>query len=113
MIDLGDFTGVDASNVKSIAIGFGTEGATAAGGWGRVYFDEISLYAPRCILSRRSEDFAKFDYAPESTGGDCLVSGLEVDVMMRDWLLTDAVADGELLVQWAFNEGSGLSLIHI
>jgi len=108
MIDLGDFTGVDASNVKSIAIGFGTEGATAAGGWGKVYFDEIALYAPRCILSRRSADFAKFDYAPESSGGDCLVNGLEVDVMMRDWLLTDAVVDGELLVQWAFDEGSGL-----
>jgi len=35
--------GVNLSNVKSIAIGFGTPGATAPGGFGTVYFDEIYL----------------------------------------------------------------------
>ncbi len=39
--------GVNLANVTSITIGFGTKGsATAAGGTGKVYFDDIRLYRP-------------------------------------------------------------------
>ncbi len=39
--------GVNLANVTSISIGFGTKGsATAAGGTGKVYFDDLRLYRP-------------------------------------------------------------------
>jgi len=89
LIDLADFTGVTMSNVKSIAIGVGNE-AGGSSGSGTLYFDDIRLYTPRCILTRRPADYAKFDYAPEGTpGGDCVVNGLELEVMTRDWLQSD------------------------
>ncbi|MCK4293568.1 MAG: LamG domain-containing protein [Planctomycetes bacterium] len=103
---LSDFTGVDVNNVKSIAIGVGTEGASEAGGSGTLYFDDIRLYAPRCILSRREAEYAKVDYAPVGTpGGDCVVNYDELEVMSNDWLLGDANVEpvepnAALLVAW-------------
>ena len=44
-IDLSAF-GVDLTNVNSITIGIGTKNTPAAGGTGRVYFDDIRLYRP-------------------------------------------------------------------
>jgi len=94
-IDLQEFNdgGVDLTDVNSIAIGFGTEGDEIGGGYGFVYFDDIRVYAPRCVLSHRSAEFAKIDYAPENTGGDCVVNYQEVDIMARDWLLGDSSVD--------------------
>ena len=90
LIDLGDFTGVGLTNVKSIAIGIGNEPAGPAGGSGTLYFDDIRIYAPRCILARRPADYAKVDYAPEGTpGGDCVVNYNELAIMTRDWLQSD------------------------
>ncbi|MBC8216928.1 MAG: hypothetical protein H8E73_00540, partial [Planctomycetes bacterium] len=45
VIDMGEFAedGVDVTDVASIAIGVGEEGATALGGSGTLYFDEIRL----------------------------------------------------------------------
>ncbi|MHC4119479.1 MAG: LamG domain-containing protein [Planctomycetota bacterium] len=47
-IDLQKFAdqGVDLTNVTSITIGFGEPGATAAGGAGKMFFDDIRLYRP-------------------------------------------------------------------
>ncbi|UCE47287.1 MAG: hypothetical protein JSW47_16990, partial [Phycisphaerales bacterium] len=47
-IDLQAFAdqGVDLTNVNTITIGFGTKNAPAAGGSGKVYFDDIRLYRP-------------------------------------------------------------------
>ena len=88
LIDL-TVPGVNVSNVKSIAIGVGNE-TGAAGSSGTLYFDDIRLYTPRCILTRRPADYAKFDYAPEGTpGGDCVINGLELEIMTRDWLQYD------------------------
>ena len=98
---------VNVKNVKSIAIGVGRE-VGLAGGAGTLYFDDIRLYTPRCVLTRREADFAKFDYAPEASGGDCVINARELEVMTRDWLLTDTLVTGELLVQWALNDASGL-----
>ncbi|MCK4294226.1 MAG: LamG domain-containing protein, partial [Planctomycetes bacterium] len=95
-IDLQDFEdgGVNLANVSSIAIGFGSPIATMPGGSGLMYFDDIRLYAPRCILSRREADFALLDFAPEGDpNGDCVVNYKELEIMSRDWLLGDATVN--------------------
>ncbi|MHC4296051.1 MAG: LamG domain-containing protein [Planctomycetota bacterium] len=48
VIDLQAFAdqGVNLANVNTIGIGFGTKNAPAAGGSGKVYFDDIRLYRP-------------------------------------------------------------------
>jgi hypothetical protein len=47
VIDLQAFQGVTLTNVNTITIGFGTKGSPAAGGTGKVFFDDIRLYRPR------------------------------------------------------------------
>jgi len=111
LIDLADFTGVNMSNVKSIAIGVGNE-AGGSSGSGTLYFDDIRLYTPRCVLARREAAFAKFDYAPEGYlgGGDCVVNGLELEVMTRDWLEVDYTAPSLMaryLLDGNYNDSSG------
>jgi len=112
VIDLADFTGVSPSNVKSIAIGIGDEGPSPSGS-GTLYFDDIRLYTPRCVLARREAAFAKFDYAPEGYlgGGDCVINGLELGVMMRDWLEVDYTATSSLVARYLldgnYNDASG------
>jgi hypothetical protein len=46
VINLQEFAdqGVDLANVNTIVIGFGTKNSPAAGGTGRMYFDDIRLY---------------------------------------------------------------------
>jgi hypothetical protein len=44
VIDLPAFQGVTLTNVNTITIGFGTKGSPAAGGTGKMYFDDIRLY---------------------------------------------------------------------
>ncbi|MHC4700413.1 MAG: hypothetical protein ACYTFQ_07545, partial [Planctomycetota bacterium] len=46
VIDLQEFAnqGVNLANVNTITIGFGTKNTPAAGGAGKVYFDDIRLY---------------------------------------------------------------------
>jgi len=100
-IALSDFIGVNLADIKSMAIGVGNEGSPIPGGSGLLYFDQIRLYTPRCILDRRSAGFAKYDYAPRSTGGDCVVDNLELELMTRDWLELDYMrASNPLIARW-------------
>ena len=46
VIDLSAFQGVTLTNVNTITLGFGTKGSPAAGGPGKVYFDDIRLVRP-------------------------------------------------------------------
>jgi hypothetical protein len=46
IIDLKDFTGVDLTNVRSIAICLGDPSRLQAGGTGLMFFDDIRLYGP-------------------------------------------------------------------
>jgi hypothetical protein len=87
---------VNVKNVKSIAIGIGDE-TGPAGSSGTLYFDDIRLYTPQCVLTRRSADFAALDYAPEASGGDCVINARELEVMTRDWLMTDTLIPAEPL----------------
>jgi len=107
-IALADFIGVNLADIKSIAIGVGNEGSPLPGGSGTLYFDEIRLYTPRCVLDRRSADYALVDYAPESTGGNCVVNHFELEIMARDWLMGDktvvptAPPSGNLVLYYQF-----------
>jgi hypothetical protein len=80
-VALDDFDGVDETNVKSMAIGIGTEGSGSPGGTGTLYIDDVRLYIPRCFVARRSAEFTKFDYV-----GDCKVDYRELERMADQWL---------------------------
>ncbi len=87
---LDEFVDVNLKDVQKIYIGIGDP---CSGGTGTVYFDDIRLRAPECILSERSPDFAKADYAPASypESGDCVIDYREIEIMGRDWLVYDEV----------------------
>ncbi|MBA7574210.1 hypothetical protein ES708_16012 [subsurface metagenome] len=53
------------------------------------FFVLIGLYPPRCVLSKRTGDFAKVDIFPRGyPTGDCLISFREFGMMADDWLMT-------------------------
>jgi hypothetical protein len=94
-IRLIDFTNVDLNNVKKVYVGFGSrDNYSTPGGSGLVFFDELRLYAPRCVLSKRSADFAIVDYAPAGDpAGDCVVDYQELQIMANTWLAEDDIID--------------------
>ncbi|MHC4741916.1 MAG: DUF1349 domain-containing protein, partial [Planctomycetota bacterium] len=79
-IDLADFN-VNLTNVVSIVIGIGNEGATAPGGSGTIYVDEIRLYTPRCVPNR-AKPAGDFD-------NSCEVDYPDVATLFDNWLLQD------------------------
>ncbi|MHC4750336.1 MAG: DUF1349 domain-containing protein [Planctomycetota bacterium] len=85
-IDLKDFSdqGVDLTDVNGIAIGFGDRDNPQAGGSGKMYFDNIRLYQPRCILD-------KVTLLEGDLTGDCVVDFRDLEMMADDWLLTEVV----------------------
>jgi hypothetical protein len=114
-IPLPDFTGVDMSNVTRITIGFG-DGVSSPSINSTIYFDDIRLYKPSCVLSARSADFAKADYAPAGDpGGDCIIDYRELEIMANTWLAEDEVITpttdpniaGGLTAYYPLNEGVG------
>jgi len=115
-IDLAAF-GVNLTNVTNLAIGFGDAANTTPGSSGTMYFDDIRLYRPRCLLSMRSADFAKVDYAPTGKpAGDCMVDYRELEIMASDWLTADDIiatqAPGSAgkVAYYPLNEGSGTTV---
>jgi hypothetical protein len=80
-IALSDFS-IDLTDVNSIAIIIGNKQSPTSGGQGTVHFDDIYLYARRCVLDKRSAVFAKCDYADD----DCIVNLEEVAVMSNEWM---------------------------
>jgi len=108
-IDLQDpcLSAVDVNNVAKVYIGFGVRGGSGAGqdgGWGTVYFDDIGLYPTRCV--------AEFGPAGDVTG-ECRVDYADVNVMARDWLLSDYIVTATepnskgLVGWWKLDEGEG------
>lgn len=110
-LDLQQFTdlGVDVTDVAKFYIGFGgpATGQTVRGGTGTVYFNDIRLYATRCVPSKVIADLT----------GDCLVTLEDFEVMANDWLACDydivvEPPSTEGLVAWYefegnFNDSSG------
>jgi hypothetical protein len=85
-IALTRFSGIDLTQIKAIAIYFGP----GAGGGGTVFFDDISLCGQRCVLSKRTAEFARADFVDN----DCLVNKREVAEMSADWLLENVAEVG-------------------
>ncbi|MHC4558251.1 MAG: LamG-like jellyroll fold domain-containing protein [Planctomycetota bacterium] len=111
-IDIQEFAnqGVNLADVNSIAIGFGTRGnTTTPGGSGKMYFDDIRLYAPRCLpsLLKPVADFSN----------NCLVDLADLEIMADNWLISGydvmsvAVSDANLILHYEFegnaNDSSG------
>ncbi len=76
-IPLADFAGVNLSNVQDVAVGVGTIGGPA-GGTGRLYVDDMRVYAPRCV-----PDLAK---PAASFNNDCVVNEADLAILVADWL---------------------------
>jgi hypothetical protein len=74
-IPLSAFTGVNLGNVKTMTIGFGSEGHPAATD-GTVWFDDIKLYTTRCLLGYSSI---------HDLTGDCVVNYEDISMIARDW----------------------------
>jgi len=110
-IDLKEFAdqGVNLSDVNSIAIGLGDRNNPQAGGSGKMYFDDIRLYPPRCVpeLVKPEGDFSN----------NCVVDMADLEIMAQNWLLSDyditaeAVGDANLVLHYEFegnaNDSSG------
>ena len=85
-IDLKEFSdqGVNLANVDSISIGFGDKANPQPGGSGKMYFDDIRLYRPRCMLELLPKPAADLD-------SDCVVDYLDLEIMTGDWLESDSI----------------------
>jgi len=101
-VALQDFAdqGVNLAGVAQIALGFGDRDSPQPGGDGVAYFDDIRLYRPHCVLDKIEALEADFN-------SDCRVDYLDLEVMINDWLTGDSTRTGQLLLQYALNEGSG------
>jgi hypothetical protein len=77
-VELSDLNDLDLSNVESFSIGFSTTlSEPYATGGGTVYFDDITLYASRCLEENRP---------PADLDGDCAVSFSDVEELAHSWL---------------------------
>ena len=109
-IPLSDFTDVNLAIIKTLYIGFGDRtNSSVSGGLGAVYFDDILLYPPTCVLSERSPAFAALDW-----DDDCIIGWGELEIMADEWLIGDVnlgqvsePCDANLVGWWKFDEGSG------
>jgi hypothetical protein len=104
---------LNLDNMDKITIRFGESGGSK-GTNGKVFFDDLRLYPSRCVLSKRSDELVKVDYAPGGeVAGDCVVDYLEIDVMGTDWLRDDLLirtknpGEANLVLYYPLDEGDG------
>ncbi len=100
-IDLQEFVddnSVDLTDISRLTIGLGDK---TAGGSGYVYFDNIRLHPPRCVL------MTAFAGGNIDFDEDCLVDNADLDVFtQRDWLIsatgniTATPPDANFLTGW-------------
>ncbi len=100
-IDLDDFANVNPANIMQMTIGFG-DGA-GAGGSGKVYFDDIRLYVPRCLSSKLPGDIAL---------GDCFSDMYDFAVLAADWMetgyqVTSTPTSAVPVLYYTFDETTG------
>ncbi|MHC4574545.1 MAG: LamG-like jellyroll fold domain-containing protein [Planctomycetota bacterium] len=99
-LDLQEFEDrVDLANIEKIYIGFGDPcklfsvnplDLLLPGGIGRVWFDDIRLYPPRCRPEMSRTDGGDFD-------GDCFVDFRDHAMIGWDWLMSDLLVEPNLL----------------
>ncbi len=96
-IDLADITGgVNLGNITSMEIGFSGIGR------GAVMFDDIKLFAARCVPA----------FFPGDITGDCTTNATDLAIYIRDWLSDTVDVTAEPLatapvLHYAFDESSG------
>jgi len=71
--------GVDLTRVTRLSIGLGGPEDS-----GQVYFDNIRLLPPTCILDNRPETFAAMDY-----NNDCVIDLSDLSAITGSWLVGD------------------------
>ena len=106
--------GVSLANVDKMFIGFGNKANPKSGGTGTMYFDDIRLYPPRCILDKLTgleADLTK----------DCTVDVADLEIVAQEWLKADytvatvAPKDANLALYYKFennavdSSGKGIS----
>ena len=89
-IDLQDFNsaGIDLTDVNAVYIGFGDRNNwLIPGGTGTVYFDDIRLYASRCVP----------EYGPTADfSGDCVVSFKDYAILGSQWLQPPGIPSADI-----------------
>jgi hypothetical protein len=80
-IDLNEFRdkGINLADVDSVAIGFGDRNNPQAGGSGKMFFDDLRLYRPRCVPDEVTLSAADLN-------SDCVVDYRDLEIMVDDWL---------------------------
>jgi hypothetical protein len=110
-IDLAEIegTGVDTKNIKKMYIGVGDRDNPVAGGFGKLYIDDIRLHISRCVpeMAKPAGDF----------NDDCVVNYLDLEILTDNWLLSEydvtpiAPNDANLVAYYKFdgnfNDSSG------
>jgi len=113
-----DACGVSLTDIDKIHIGFGGPpiGQSKDGGSGTVYFDDIGIYASRCVPG--------LTYSLGDISADCNIGLEDVEVMGADWLDSDTEVppaepcDANLIVHYPydtdgdFNDASGPPYYH-
>ncbi|MDD5326432.1 MAG: LamG domain-containing protein [Phycisphaerae bacterium] len=90
-IDLADFVDVNQKNIKKMTIGFGDKTGPEIDDI--VYFDDIRLYAPKCVSARTTAD----------VNGDCKVNYIDLGILTDYWLADvslTAPSDTGLVGMW-------------
>jgi len=88
-IALQQFSGVNLASIKKLYIGVGNRNNPQMGGSGKLYFDDIRIYPPRCVpsMAKPAADIAE-PY-------DCKVGYEDVGVLADEWLLETQLQDWE------------------
>ena len=84
-IPLSDYSGLTTlTSIDNIYIGLGQRGSGTVGSLGQIFIDDVRLYPPKCVP----------EFGPDwDFSGNCIVDLLDIGIMARDWLRTDAQLD--------------------
>jgi hypothetical protein len=100
-----DANSINLSGISKMTIGFGNKSSPQSA-TGTVYFDQIRLYAPRCVLEENASG-GDYDYWDE----DCTVNYSDVNKLSDNWLLsaignvsTSAPPDANKLRHYPMND---------
>ncbi|MHC4430822.1 MAG: LamG domain-containing protein, partial [Planctomycetota bacterium] len=104
-IDLKDFQdkGINLTDVDSIALGFGNRDNPQVGGAGKMYFDDIRLYRPRCM-----PEFVK---PAADLSNNCVVDYADLEILASAWLGTGHLvspqqpSEAGLVAHWPLQDG--------
>jgi hypothetical protein len=120
--DFAGIDGVDLTDVNSLIIGFGDKSnpQQTLPGDSDVYFDDITLYSPRCVPLYATGSFRYLDhYIPAGSFiPDCFVDYYDLAMMSRDWLIsgignvsTVVPSDVNLIGHWPLNDNAKSSVV--